>query len=172
MPQKGFDLLIDALAQLPRGSVRVVVIGDGPERAALTARVASFALQGDIRFIGFHPNPYAFMKRAHALVLSSRYEGLPNVVIESLAIGTAVIAVPCPGGTREIASHTGGVTLASTVSADALAAAIRTFRLLRDASGGQAPPIDIERYRAANVVGQYEALLADAVRIAPRAVGG
>ncbi len=154
-PQKGFDLLVDAIAELPRGSCRLDIIGEGPLRASLAAQIARLGLQESITLVGFQANPYSLMRRADALVLSSRYEGLPNVVLESLACGTPVIGTPCPGGIREIARRVGGVTIAASVSAPALAAAIDRF-----ARGRHLPPtIDLSDYRLESVVRQYEDLI-------------
>ena len=154
-PQKGFDLLVDAIAELPRGSCRLDIIGEGPLRASLAAQIARLGLQESITLVGFQENPYPLMRRADALVLSSRYEGLPNVVLESLACGTPVIGTPCPGGIREIARRVGGVTIAASVSAPALAAAIDRF-----ARGRHLPPtIDLSDYRLESVVRQYEDLI-------------
>jgi glycosyltransferase involved in cell wall biosynthesis len=55
-----------------------------------------------VTFEGYQENPYPFMAQADLLVSSSRWEGLPNVVLEALACGTPVVAFDCPGGTREI----------------------------------------------------------------------
>jgi glycosyltransferase involved in cell wall biosynthesis len=59
-------------------------------------------IQNRVNFLGFKDNPYKYMAQADLLVLSSRYEGLPNVVLEANACGLPVVAYNCPGGTREI----------------------------------------------------------------------
>ncbi|MGE0315491.1 MAG: glycosyltransferase [Lautropia sp.] len=169
-PQKGFDLLIEAVSLLPAGTCRVVIIGDGPSRAALDAMIAKARLESTVVLAGHQHNPHAFLARADALVLSSRYEGMPNVMLESLAIGTPVIAMPCPGGTREIARRAGGVQLVSAISAAALADAIAGFANRHgreDRDGDASPPtasaIDVTPYRAESIVRAYEDLILESV---------
>ncbi|MGE0801659.1 MAG: glycosyltransferase [Lautropia sp.] len=163
-PQKGFDLLLDAVARLPERAVELDVIGDGPVRGSLEEQCARLGLGNRVRLRGFDANPYAWMRRADALVLSSRYEGLPNAVLEALAAGTPVIATPCPGGLDEIAANTGGVTLAAAISAEAIAAAITRFAAVDPAARSQT--IDIGRYEAGAVVRAYEAVIDEAAAIA------
>jgi glycosyltransferase involved in cell wall biosynthesis len=101
--QKNFGRLIDAFAQVRRVvGARLVILGEGPERAALEARVRQHGLEECVALPGFVENPYAYMARAAAFVLSSDYEGLPTVLIESLAVGTPVVATDCESGPREI----------------------------------------------------------------------
>ncbi|MEZ5654180.1 MAG: glycosyltransferase [Burkholderiaceae bacterium] len=156
-PQKGFDLLLQAIAELPAGSVRLAIIGQGDEDSALRAQARRLGLGGVVSFLGFQSNPYAFIARADALVSSSRYEGLPNVVLEALACGKPVIATPAPGGLREIAARIGGVRLASRLDAVALAQAIREH--LHAPTG--LPPIAIETVSLGTVMARYQALLED-----------
>ena len=105
--QKGFDLLLEALAQAVATGVSgsLTVLGEGPDRAALMARAQALGLEAAVRFAGFQDNPYAYFANADVFVLSSRYEGLPNVVLEALACGCPVVAFDCPHGVREIIRH-------------------------------------------------------------------
>lgn len=157
-PQKGIDLLLQAIAQLPADYCRLAIVGEGPERARLEAMADALKLRDRVAFRGYQSNPHAFLGRADALVLSSRYEGLPNVVLESLAIGTPVIAMPCPGGLKEIAGRTGGMTLAESIDSSALANAIQRFAALPDRHGG----IDIGPWEADGIVRRYEQLIVEA----------
>jgi glycosyltransferase involved in cell wall biosynthesis len=102
--QKNFPALVDAFALVKRDheAARLVILGEGPERAAIEARVHHHALQESIALPGYVDNPYACMARAAVLALSSDWEGLPTVLIESLAVGTPVVATDCPSGPREI----------------------------------------------------------------------
>lgn len=102
MHQKGFDLLLAALAASGREDMHLTILGDGPERDALTARARELGVDGRTTFAGFVDNPYPYMHVADAFVLSSRFEGFPNVVLEAMACGTPVLAFACPGGLREI----------------------------------------------------------------------
>jgi glycosyltransferase involved in cell wall biosynthesis len=102
-PQKGFDLLIEAFSQIvTETDARLFILGDGPEKNTLKKRVKALGMSERIYFMGFQKNPYQFLSRADIFVLSSRYEGLPMVLLESLACGVPVIATDCESGPREI----------------------------------------------------------------------
>jgi glycosyltransferase involved in cell wall biosynthesis len=102
--QKGFDLLLRsfeyAARQLPE--LHLTIVGDGPQREPLTHMAEDLGIGKRVSFVGHKDNPYLYMANANLFVSSSRWEGLPNAVLESLACGTPVIAFDCPGGTSEI----------------------------------------------------------------------
>ncbi|NNC23967.1 glycosyltransferase [Salinisphaera sp. USBA-960] len=101
--QKGWTTLLDAFAELRRTrDCRLLIVGEGPERAAITRRIESLALADCVALAGFVENPAAILARADMFVLSSRWEGSPNALTEALAIGTPVVATDCPSGPREI----------------------------------------------------------------------
>lgn len=101
VPQKGFDLLLDALASTG-DRYHLTILGEGPERAALDDRARTLGVARRVHFLPFTPNPFAHMARADAVVLSSRHEGFPNVLLEAGACGAPCIAFRCPGGIDEI----------------------------------------------------------------------
>jgi glycosyltransferase involved in cell wall biosynthesis len=101
--QKDFPTLLRAFAAARRECpCRLVFLGDGEERSRLEALTRDLGVADAVAFLGFVQNPYAWMSRSHVLALSSRWEGLPTVLIEALAVGTPVIATDCPSGPREI----------------------------------------------------------------------
>ncbi len=160
--EKGFDLLIEALVLLDRPSVHLTLLGEGPLEGDLKRRAVESGLGGRIHFGGFQANPFSWFVRSDAFVLSSYYEGFPNVVLESLACGTPVIAVPAPGGTREILDGVEGCVVAGEVSAPALAEAIE--RWMR----GSRQRIDtaaVEPYRVERIVRDYESALSGEARV-------
>ena len=83
-------------------SARLVILGEGVDRAALEALVASEGLVDRVQLPGFCQNPWDYIAAADLFVLSSEWEGLPTVLIEALALGTRVVATDCPSGPREI----------------------------------------------------------------------
>jgi glycosyltransferase involved in cell wall biosynthesis len=85
-----------------KAAARLIILGEGEERGRLEALIEASGLSGDIDLHGFVENPYAYLSRADAFVLSSRWEGLPTVLIEALACGCPVVATDCPSGPREI----------------------------------------------------------------------
>lgn len=123
--QKNFVALIDAFALVRRHhDARLVILGEGPERAAIEARVAAHSLAGSVSLPGFIDNPYACMSRAAVFALSSHFEGLPTVLIESLALGTPIVSTDCPSGPREILRDGALGTLVPTGDETALASGI------------------------------------------------
>lgn len=100
---KDFRTLIDAfvLARKMR-PMRLIILGEGELRGELQACIEKHGLVDDISLPGFVQNPLSFMKKAGVFVLSSLSEGLPSVLIQSLAIGTPVVATNCPSGPEEI----------------------------------------------------------------------
>ena len=96
-------MLIRAFARLrSTRRARLLILGEGPDRADLECLIEELGLSQDIEMPGHIDNPYPFFSRAHAFVLSSRWEGLPTVLIEALGCGARVIATECPSGPREI----------------------------------------------------------------------
>lgn len=104
MVQKDFATLLRALALLRAGGVsaRSIILGEGPDEAELRALARELSIEDAVNFAGFDSNPFRFMRAADLFVLSSRWEGLPTVLIEALALGTAVVSTDCPSGPREI----------------------------------------------------------------------
>ena len=101
--QKDFVSLIRAFARLSETRFcRLIILGAGRQDAKLKALAAELDVEDMGRFPGFTDNPYAYMSRADLFVLSSRWEGSPNVLTEAMALGTPVVATDCPSGPREI----------------------------------------------------------------------
>lgn len=124
--QKDYPTLLGAFA-LVRGVMdcRLVILGEGEERGALERLAAELGLAGDFWMPGFVENPYRFMKRAAVFVLSSRWEGLPTVLIEAMACGTPLVATDCPSGPREILQDGRSGKLVPVGSVPELAGAIQ-----------------------------------------------
>lgn len=100
---KGFDVLLRAFARLrAERDARLVILGEGKERARLEALVEELGLADAVSLPGRKPNLASWFRQADAFVLSSRREGLPAVLIEALAVGARVIATRCPSGPDEI----------------------------------------------------------------------
>lgn len=99
--RKGFDLLLNVFAKLKNEKIRLYIIGDGPDKEFLENRKESLDLK-NVDFLGVRENPYPYLRQADLFVLSSRYEGFPNVLLEAGACGTYSLANDCPGGIDEI----------------------------------------------------------------------
>lgn len=101
--QKDFPTLVKAFARVrSQRKAKLMILGDGSERIRLERLVADMSLSDDVALPGYTENPYAYLARAAAFVLSSRWEGLPTVVVEALSCGAQVVATDCPSGPREI----------------------------------------------------------------------
>jgi glycosyltransferase involved in cell wall biosynthesis len=101
--QKGFDRLLRLWPNIP-SDCTLTVLGDGPDRAMLEHLAAGLGLRERVRFVGFVANPWGWYAAADAVLLPSRFEGMPNVALEALACGTPVIATPESGGIAEVAA--------------------------------------------------------------------
>ena len=104
--QKAYPDLLDAFARLrSRRAVRLLILGEGEERPRLREQIERLGLTRDAAMPGFVSNPFAYMRRAALLALSSHWEGFANVVVEALACGTPVVSTDCPSGPGEILAH-------------------------------------------------------------------
>jgi glycosyltransferase involved in cell wall biosynthesis len=122
-PQKAFDVLVRALAATGSGA-RLVILGDGPDRAELVALAHRLGVADRVTFAGFVANPYPWFARAAVLALSSRFEGLPTVLLEALAFPLRIVATDCPSGPAEILAGLDGTELVAVEDVAGLAAAL------------------------------------------------
>jgi glycosyltransferase involved in cell wall biosynthesis len=101
--QKGYNYLVAAHAEVIRAGIHhnLVIVGQGDLEAELHQQAVDLGVEQTVHFVGFHPNPYSFMKRATVFALSSRFEGFPLVLIEAMACGAPIVAFDCPSGPRE-----------------------------------------------------------------------
>lgn len=101
--QKDFATLIRAFALVQsKTNAHLVIMGEGELRSDLEQLVVENSLQEAVLLPGFVENPFAVMNQADLFVLSSAWEGLPNVLIQAMACGTPVVSTDCPSGPAEI----------------------------------------------------------------------
>jgi glycosyltransferase involved in cell wall biosynthesis len=102
-PWKGFVDLIRAVKILSgRRRVRLLILGDGPQRSELEALIVDLGLLDAVRLQGYVANPLKFFARADVFVLSSHVEGLPNVLVEAMMCGCTPVSTDCLTGPREV----------------------------------------------------------------------
>jgi GalNAc-alpha-(1->4)-GalNAc-alpha-(1->3)-diNAcBac-PP-undecaprenol alpha-1,4-N-acetyl-D-galactosaminyltransferase len=168
--QKGFDLLLRAFAESAvwRDGWRAIIVGEGPERANLQALADKLGIGGKVEFPGETDQVASWYRRAGMFVLSSRYEGFPNVLLEAMSHGCPSIAFDCPSGPRDIVQSGKNGRLLPAEDVDALIAAIRELSadaLQRQILGEAAREVRT-RFSPELITDRWEELL---VRVAHRA---
>lgn len=126
--EKGFDLLLEALAQLRHfySNADLLIAGAGAEQPALQAQCHALRLDGAVHFAGHLQNPYDCFRGATLFVLSSRHEGMPNALLEAAAAGLPIVALPSSGGVVDLLRDRPDAWLAPEISASALADTLLT----------------------------------------------
>jgi glycosyltransferase involved in cell wall biosynthesis len=162
-PEKGFDVLLRAFKAVAQqcASLNLAIAGEGPEAAVLEALAAECGISARVFFLGQVKPIRSLMRQAEMFVLSSRYEGFPNVLLEALAAGIPVIAADCPNGPREILGD--GRFGLLVPAEDPLVLATAMVRVATNAELKQrlvhAAPRAIVPYQMDGIIGQWEDLL-------------
>ncbi len=158
--QKNFELLIAAMERvLEQRDARLVIFGEGPDRDTLMAQAEAIGIADRVDFAGFVDNPYSHMRAASAFVLSSRFEGLPTVLIEALYCGVPIVSTDCPSGPDEILVGGRYGTLVPVDDQEALAAGI--IDALSNEQASSVAAESWEPFQEAEVVEQYLDILLD-----------
>src|SRR5215470_2933480 len=159
--EKGIDLLLDAMPAVVQcfPGVRLAVLGEGPDEIKLKAQAARLGIAEQIDFLGFQENPWAYFGNADLFVLPSRLEGMPNALLEGLALGTPAVATDCPGGIREIQQAVGSIDLVPVEDAAALALAI-ICALCKPAEYHRKPAaVTLDKFDPQLIAAEYSKLL-------------
>jgi glycosyltransferase involved in cell wall biosynthesis len=124
--QKGFDILIRSFATLARKhpTWRLVIYGEGPDRAALERLRRETGVEERISLPGLTRDSATALRQASLFVLPSRFEGYPNALLEALGCGLPVVATACPGGTADILANGAHGMLVPPDDVSALTAAL------------------------------------------------
>jgi glycosyltransferase involved in cell wall biosynthesis len=152
--QKDFATLIRAFEIVQRDQdVRLLILGEGPERQRLEDLAASLGLSDKIEMPGFINNPWPLMAQASVFALSSRWEGWPNVLAEALALGLPVVSTDCPTGPNEILDNGKYGLLVPIQDPPALAAAIA--QTLQDPPPSASLQQRAQKWSVENITDQY-----------------
>jgi glycosyltransferase involved in cell wall biosynthesis len=159
--QKNLSLLLRAfkIVHEQHPSTRLIVVGKGSERRRLGELARSLEIEDVVSFPGYVDNPYAYMRHSAVFVLSSRYEGLPTVLIEALACGCSIVSTDCPYGPREILVDGEYGRLTPVDDESALANAIE--EMLEDPADSQESVERSEHFTMSNGIDRYESYILD-----------
>ena len=157
--QKAYDLLLEAFAVVRKtnSTATLTFLGEGEDRQSLENLTEDLQLNGSVYFPGFQSNPYSYMKQADIFILSSRYEGFSNVIAESLACGTPVVATDCPSAVREVIAEGVNGWLAENENVASLAETIN--RAIKEKNNLNAEAIRLDcksRFAIEQILPQYE----------------
>lgn len=156
--QKDFETLIRAYDLIgDKCNYKLVILGEGTERQNLAMLSESLGLSDDIYMPGFVENPYKFIKDSELFVLSSRYEGLPNVLIEAMAMGTPAISTKCKSGPQEIFGN--DFYLVDERDHVAMAEKMQYCLKNRDETIDIQKTIDLSRFEYSRIVKQFVELM-------------
>ena len=161
--QKGFDLLLRAFARVSPTAAewKLVIVGEGEERLRLTRLRAELLLDNRVEFVGQTPDVVGWMARAGLIVQPSRFEGFPNVVLEGMGLGAAVICADCPSGPADLIEDGVNGRLVPIEDVDTLAKVMSELIARPDerARLGRAASHVRERYRQEVMMDRWEACL-------------
>ena len=131
--QKGFDLLLAAFSIVQRKlpGARLTIFGEGQERGNLERAVAELGLSGSVTLPGITRSPQEWISAGGVFVLSSRFEGFPNVLLEALSAGLPSVCLACPWGPSEILADVADLALAAPNDVEDLAG--KLLRIATDA---------------------------------------
>jgi len=159
VPQKGFDILVEAFGMAAGGfrDWKLIILGEGSERAHLQSLTQRYGVTDRVSFPGVVDDPGKYLARAGLFVLPSRYEGFPNALLEAMACGTPSIAADCPSGPSDIIRP--GVDGVLVPTEDAQALSREMVRLIEDAEmrerlGRQATDVT-SRFSLGRVLNQW-----------------
>jgi glycosyltransferase involved in cell wall biosynthesis len=163
--QKGFDTLLRSLPGI-KHPCRLLILGEGEDEDALRALSSKLGVDNRVSFTGFLSNPYPTLSAASVFVLSSRFEGFPNALLEAMSLGVPSVSTRCPSGPEEIITDGVNGFLVPVEDPVALAGAID--RLLGDpelrSKMGCAGRESVQTLDAPNIVRRYEALFEEVAR--------
>ena len=162
-PQKGFDLLLKAFAMSGARSKgwHLTILGEGDARRELEKLAVELGVDADVNLPGLVEEPWGWLEHAGIFVLSSRFEGFPNALLEAMGMGCAVVSADCPSGPADIITHEHNGLLVPVADVPELARAMDRLAdapQLRERLGEQAIAVRRE-YQANRIAQQWLDLL-------------
>lgn len=160
---KNFSLMLEGFykSKIYENGYQLVLMGEGPDEAIIQSKIRAYQLERKVVILPFIADPSDYVLNAKFTILTSRYEGFPMSLIESLALGTPVIAVDCISGPSEIVIHEVNGLLVENHNSNALAMGIK--RLIEDEklylNCKKKAPKSVEHLALDNIVKQWESML-------------
>lgn len=170
-PVKGLDILLRAFARIAQRHPqwRLAIIGEGPLRASLEGLADELGVAGQVTWLGRRSDIEAWYARAAVVALASRYEGFPNVLLEAMGMGAAVVSTNCRSGPADLITHGRDGWLVPVDDVPAMAEALEALvgdEALRGRLGVAAQAVR-HRYAADTVLARWQQLLARAAQTGP-----
>ncbi len=166
--EKGFDLLINAFSRIAQAypDWKLIILGEGPERKNLENLVGRYGISKQVELPGVILNVHEFYNKAAFLVLSSRFEGFPNVVVEALACGCPVVATDCVDTIRDIVTREYNGLIVPPEDVDALEMAMAKMMKdndLRSYLGNNARK-SVEKFHISRITKMWEDLFNEVLK--------
>lgn len=159
-PQKDFSTLIRAFARVRQQCpAKLLILGEGECRRELEALVTRFGLDAAVSMPGFDNNPFKYMAHAAVFVLSSSFEGLPNVLLQALALGVPVVSTDCESGPNEILDNGKYGKLVPVADEVAMSKAI--LDSIRNGTRRDIPDTLLSSYRKEHILEQFLEVILD-----------
>jgi glycosyltransferase involved in cell wall biosynthesis len=159
-PEKGFDILLEAFAEVRTQfpSAQLVILGQGVEENALRSKCQLLKLIGCVRFMGYVADPESWFGEASLLVIPSRLEAFPNILLEGAAAGLPIVTTPCSAGVTDLLYGQPWVWVAPEISSPSLACSIKAA-LCTVRSGDRFPHLWLDPFDLPDSVSAYECLI-------------
>jgi len=159
--QKGYPYLLRAFSIVREQlSCRLLIIGEGEDKTMLDTMAKELGIEKDTIFAGFQKNPFKYMAKSSLFVLSSLYEGFPNVILEAMTLGLAIVATDCPSGPSELIDDGQNGILVPVKDEKALAHAIvevlKNDKLREDL--GREAKLKAQRFALSEITKDYQKL--------------
>jgi len=158
--QKDYPTLLKAFKELKNEGFdkKLYIVGDGPSRKEIEGQIIELNLEEEVKLLGQQKNPYIWMKSADLFVHSSKYEGLPTVLIEAMIVNTIVTSSDCPTGPREILDNGKCGILVEVGNIEGLAKGILEG-LNQKKKYNEKLKIRVEEFNKEKVIKEYEKLI-------------